>query len=248
MAASHALSPMLPDASADAPAAVVPIPEVREYPRINAEAVRHLDAGHARVVLAGAAGHRLLLQGLSGPWNATVEVEGYAGPELAAELNAPGLMVVCRGPVGDGAARDLRAGRLLILGNAGDALAYSQRGGAVLVAGSSGHRAGLGLAGGSLVLLGDVGRLAGERQSGGLLWAVDGRLGPHARRGQRGGRFVRFIPDGDDNSGMEPGDAEALSSLMRGFAPWLGSYGAEAGLPFSVHPHFPPDPLTSPPS
>ena len=72
-------------------AAVGPIPEVREYPRINAEVVRHLDAGHARVVLAGAGGHRLLLHRLTGPWNAVVEVEGHAGPELAAELDAPGL-------------------------------------------------------------------------------------------------------------------------------------------------------------
>ena len=183
-------------ASSDPPAAVVPIPEVREYPRINAEVVRHLDAGHARVVLAGAGGHRLLLHGLTGPWNAVVEVEGHAGPELAAELDAPGLTVVCRGPVADGAARDLRAGRVVILGDAGDALAYSQRGGAVLVAGSSGHRAGLGLAGGSLVLLGAVGRLAGERQGGGRLWAVDGQLGPHSGRGRRGGRLVLDRPRG----------------------------------------------------
>ena len=239
---------MLADASADPPAAVVPIPEVREYPRINAEVVRHLDAGHARVVLAGAGGHRLLLHGLTGPWNAVVEVEGHAGPELAAELDAPGLTVVCRGPVADGAARDLRAGRVVILGDAGDALAYSQRGGAVLVAGSSGHRAGLGLAGGSLVLLGAVGRLAGERQGGGRLWAVDGQLGPHAGRGRRGGRLVPIAPEGDGTSGMEPGDAEAFSSLMRAFAPWLGPYWAREGLPPSLHPHFLRDHLTSPPA
>ena len=174
-----AASPVLADGPSDPPAAIVPIPEVREYPRINAEVVRHLDAGHARVILAGAEGHRLLLHGLTGPWNAVVEVEGHAGPELAAEMNAPGLIVVCRGPVADGAARDLREGRVIILGDAGDALAYSQRGGAVLVAGSTGHRAGLGLVGGSLVLLGAVGRLAGERQAAGRIYAVDGQLGPH---------------------------------------------------------------------
>lgn len=226
------------DAPADPPAAVVPIPEVREYPRINAEVVRHLDAGHARVVLAGAGGHRLLLHGLTGPWRAVVEVEGHAGPELAADLNAPGLTVVCRGPVGDGAARDLRGGRVVILGDAGEALAYSQRGGAVLVAGSTGHRAGLGQAGGSLVLLGAVGRLAGERQRGGQLWAVDGRVGPHAGRGQCGGRLVLILPEGDGTSGMAPGDAEAFSTLMRTFAPWLGPSQAGAALPSSLYPHF----------
>ncbi|MEJ7640244.1 MAG: glutamate synthase [Singulisphaera sp.] len=226
----------------------MPIPEVREYPRINAEVVRHLDAGHARIVLAGAGGHRLLLHGLTGPWNAIVVVEGDSGPELAAELNAPGLTVVCRGPVGDGAARDLRAGRVVILGNAGDALALSQRGGAVLVAGSSGHRAGLGLAGGSLILLGAVGRLAGERQEGGRLWAVDGQLGPHARRGQRGGRLILIVPEGDGTSGMEPGDAEVFSSLMRAFAPWLASYWAGVGLRSSLYPRFLREHLVSPPA
>lgn len=242
------LLPVLADASAEPPTAVVPIPEVRKYPRINAEVVRHLNAGHARVVLTGAGGHRLLLHGLTGPWNAVVEVEGNAGPELAAELNAPGLTIVCRGPVGDGAARDLRAGRVVILGNTGDALAIAQRGGAVLVAGSAGHRAGLGLAGGSLVLLGAVGRLAGERQSGGRLWAVDGRLGPHARRGQRGGRLVLIVPEGDGTSGMEPGDAEAFTSMMRAFAPWLGPYREGVGLPALLSPHFFRDHFMSPPA
>ncbi len=248
MAASPVPFPVLADASADPPAAVVSIPEVREYPRINAEVVRHLDAGHARVVLAGAGGHRLLLHGLTGAWNAVVEVEGHAGPELAAELNAPGLTVVCRGPVADGAARDLREGRVVILGNAGDALACSQRGGAVLVVGSSGHRAGLGQVGGSLVLLGAVGRLAGERQSGGRLWAVDGQVGPHSRRGQRGGRLILIVPEGDGTSGMVPADAEAFSSLMRTFAPRLGSSWAGAGLPPWLHPHILRDHLIFPPA
>jgi len=237
---------VLADVSPDTPAAVVPIPEVREYPRINAEVVRLLDAGHTRIVLAGAGGHRLLLHGLTGPWVATLEVQGHAGPELAAELNAPGLTVVCRGPVGDGAARDLRAGRLLILGTAGDALAYSQRGGAVLVTGSSGHRAGLGLADGSLFLLGDVGRLACERQSGGRIWAVDGSLGPYARHGHRGGRLVLIAAAGDGTAGMEPGDAESFSSLILAFAPWLKPDRACARFVHATQPAFPRDHLFPP--
>jgi glutamate synthase domain-containing protein 3 len=229
---------VLADSSAGPLVAVVSIPEIREYPRINAEVVRHLDAGHARVLLTGAGGHRLLLSGLAGAWDAVVEIEGHAGPELAADMDAPGLTVVCRGPVADGAARDLRAGRIAILGDAGDATAYSQRGGAVLVAGSAGHRAGLGQAGGSLVLLGEVGRLAGERQGGGRLWAAEGKLGPHAGRARRGGAFIRIAPDADADTGMAPDDADALSSLMRAFAPWIGPYFAGEGAPLASS--FPP--------
>jgi len=42
-------------------------------------------------------GTAILAARLAGDWSAVVEVEGCAGPELAAELNAPSLTVVCRG-------------------------------------------------------------------------------------------------------------------------------------------------------
>src|SRR4029453_17950212 len=84
-------------------APLVVIPEIRDYQRINAEVGRLLADGHGRVRLLGAEGHRLLLAGLRGAWEAVVEVEGRAGPELAADLDAPGLLVVCLGPAADGA-------------------------------------------------------------------------------------------------------------------------------------------------
>ena len=86
-------------------APVVSIPDIREYPRINAELKQRLDEGHPRVVLAGAEGQRLLTAGLAGNWDAIVEIEGNAGPEVAAGLDAPKLMIVCHGSAGDGAAR-----------------------------------------------------------------------------------------------------------------------------------------------
>src|SRR4051794_17655581 len=96
------------------PAPVLSIPEIREYPRINAELVLLLDAGQTHVRLVGAEGQRLLLHGLRGTWEALIEIEGQAGPELAADIDAPGLTIVCHGPAADGAARGLRSGRLLI--------------------------------------------------------------------------------------------------------------------------------------
>lgn len=177
---------------------VVSVPDIRDYERINAETVQLLDAGHRRIRLASVGHQRLLLSRLNGRWEAVVEVEGDAGPELAAEVDAPGLVVICRGGAADGAGRSLRAGTLLILGNAGDGVGYAQAGGQIIVAGSAGNRAGLNLTGGRLILLGPVGRLAGERQAGGTIHARPELTGPHAGRGRRGGRFLPIPAAGED--------------------------------------------------
>jgi glutamate synthase domain-containing protein 3 len=192
------------DESLSASIPVLAVPEIREYPRINAELVRLLNAGHARVRLAGAAGQRLLVAGLTGSWDAVIEIEGSAGPELVAELDAPRLTVVCHGPAADGAARGLRAGKMVLRGGVGAAVGYTQKGGVVVVAGPAGPRAGLALQGGTLFLLGPAGRLAGERQTGGRIVAFADRLGPYAGWARAGGAFERLDPRAD---------SEALESL-----------------------------------
>lgn len=191
----------------------VSIPDIRDYERINATLVQFLDEGHARVRLQGAEGQRLLAAGLSGAWRAVVEIDGRAGPEIAAELNAPGLTVQCHGAVADGAGRALRAGRLLIAGDAGPALGYAMEGGTIIATGNAGPRAGLNQRGGVIVVLGSVGRLAGERQSGGLFFARGEALGPHAGRGARGGRLVRLGPEGDEPAGVDQDGAEVYRAL-----------------------------------
>jgi glutamate synthase domain-containing protein 3 len=196
---------------------VLTVPEIRDYQRINAELAQRLDAGHARVRLAGVEGQRLLVSGLKGAWGAVVEVEGTAGPELAAGLDAPGLTVVCRGPAADGAASCLRAGRVVVLGPVGAAVGYAQKGGAVVVAGDAGPRAGLNQSGGVLVLLGSAGLLAGERQSGGYLFVRDDRVGPHAGHGSHGGRLVRVA----DAAALDPDAAGALAEVLGWARPWL---------------------------
>lgn len=211
---------MLPDADpGPAPARVLSIPEIRDYQRINAELVGLLDAGHPMVRLEGAEGQRLLASGLSGPWEAVIEIEGRTGPELAADLDAPGLTIVARGPSADGAGRTMRSGRVLILGDAGDATGYGQSGGVLVVAGSAGPRAGLAQSGGILIVLGRVGRLPADRQAGGVFFAKRGQVGPHPGRGRRGGRLVELPADGPVD--LDPGDAEAFRSARASFAPWI---------------------------
>jgi glutamate synthase domain-containing protein 3 len=197
---------------------VLSVPEIRDYRAINQELVRHLDQGCRSLRLTGALGQRLLASELRGPWGAVIEIEGDAGPELAAGLDATGLTVVCRGSARDGAASGLKAGCVLVLGRVGTALGYAQRGGLAMVAGTAGARAGLGQLGGDLILIGRAGPLVGERQSGGRL-ITHADLGPHAGRGRRGGRFLRLDQRREP---LEEDDRAALECAFTTFAPWLG--------------------------
>jgi glutamate synthase domain-containing protein 3 len=162
--------------------AEVLVPEIRDYHAINAEVLRLLDSGVTRIRLAGVDRQRLLLTGLSGSWRSSILVDGPAGPELAAGLDAPDLTVIAVSDVDDGAAARMRAGRLLILGDADDAVAAGLLGGLVVVAGRAGHRAGARQRGGVLAIGGPSGRLAGDRRSGGRIWfAADSALAPLGR-------------------------------------------------------------------
>jgi glutamate synthase domain-containing protein 3 len=201
----------------DSPAPV-PVDEIRDYHRVNAEVARRLDRGATRVRLTGVEGQRLLLAGLRGAWRATVEIEGSAGPELAAGLETPGVLVVVNGAAADGAGRSLRSGTLLIRGSAGDGLGYRQAGGVIYALGRAGHRAGLAMEGGVLLLKGGAGRLAGERQSGGLIVAA-GELGPFAGHGRHGGRLLA--------PGEAPGPPD--EALLRGVDATLAAWIAPGG-------------------
>ncbi|WP_422931230.1 glutamate synthase [Singulisphaera sp. PoT] len=195
----------------------ISIPDIRDYERINAELIELLHQGCPRVRLVGAEGQRFLVSGLRGSWKALIEVEGRAGPELAAGLDAPGVTVICRGAAADGAGRGLRDGRLLVCGDVGEGLGYAQEGGVIITNRNAGNRAGLNQKSGVLVVLGRVGRLAGERQSGGLIFVDGSGLGPHAGRGHRGGRLVRLGSASD----ATPGELETLRGAVSGLAPWI---------------------------
>lgn len=206
------------DRAAGRPVPSLIVPEIRDYQRINLQIVQWLEEGQRRIRLIGVEGQRLLGAGLRGGWNATIEVEGDAGPELASDLDAPDLRFICSGSAADGAGRGLRAGSVLILGSAGDVLGYGQSGGTLVVAGAVGNRAGLAQSGGVLILGGDVGRFLGDRQSGGLVFVRRGTIGPHAGHGRVGGRLI--------GPGFEPArteDMALIESAQRSLAPWLES-------------------------
>jgi|GEM_PF-1097165 len=207
--------------------AVISVPDIRDYERINAELIQSLDLGVEHIRLAGVEKQRFLAAGLRGNWHAVIEVEGHAGPELAAGLEAPHLTVVCRGNVGDGAGRALVAGQLLILGSASEGLAYGQVGGTIVLVGSAGARAGLNQRGGTLLVLGPVGPLAGERQSGGVFYAYHDRIGPHSGHARRAGRFIVVPSDvataAEASLPTDPDDLLGFQRTLERFRFWLGS-------------------------
>lgn len=203
---------------------VISVPEIRDYHAVNAEMVRRLDAGDRSIRLTGVRGHRLLAAGLTGGWEAVIEIDGDAGPEFAAGLDAPSLTVVCRGRTEDGAASRLRAGRLLVLGEVGVAFGYAQSGGLAVAGGDAGARAGLGQSGGDLVLLSSAGAMMGERQSGGRLFAFADRSPARAGRGRRGGQVIRLDPGGSWTAGASPpNEVIELVAELQSFREWLGS-------------------------
>jgi glutamate synthase domain-containing protein 3 len=167
----------------------LPVNEVRDYHLINSQVAHWLDEGHGLIRLTGVGGQRLLLAGLRGAWRARIEVLGLAGPELAAELDAPGLIIVSRGGARDGVGRSLRAGTVVLRDAADECVGYRQTGGLVVALGSVGARAGLELRGGVLVLGGPAGHLVGERQRGGRIVALGRPLGPMAGHGRTSGRL-----------------------------------------------------------
>lgn len=198
--------------------AAIAIPEIRDYRAINLEIVRLLEQGHRAIRLVGVGGQRLLAAGIVGDWEAVIDLDGDAGPELAAGLDAPGLTIIGGGSAEGGAASGLRAGRVVVLGPVGTAFGYAQRGGLAVAVGAAGPRAGLLQSGGDLVLLGDAGPMAGERQSGGRLFAAAG-LGAHAGHGRRGGRLIRVGPGG--GSAERDADRAAWLSAIAPVRRWL---------------------------
>ena len=58
--------------------ALILVPEIRDYERINLEIVARLSSGFRRILLQGVEGQRLLVSGITGDWDAIVIVQGRA--------------------------------------------------------------------------------------------------------------------------------------------------------------------------
>jgi glutamate synthase domain-containing protein 3 len=208
------------------PQRTIVVPDIRDYHRINREVVQSLELGTTRLRLAGVEGQRLLLHGLTGPWTATIVIDGSAGPELASELNARGITVICAGGAADGAGCALVSGTLVVLGACGTAVGYDQRDGMIAAAAAVGPRAGLDQKGGCLILGGAVGRLAGERQGGGWLLLLGDEAVANLGYARRGGRLVspdERLPGTEPLGGKDLRELAELALRCAGGAPELAA-------------------------
>jgi glutamate synthase domain-containing protein 3 len=200
------------------------VSELRDYHVINREVLGHLDRGRSLIRLAGVEGQRLLLHGLRGDWAATILVEGDAGPELASEMDARKLAVICTGRAADGAGRGLISGTLVVLGASGTALGYGQSGGSIAAWSAIGPRAGLDQAGGRLVLASAVGRLAGERQRGGTLVLLGAEVAGNLGHARRGGRLVSPAGRVSGTAAMGAQDVAAIGEIASRCAAWAPEF------------------------
>ena len=197
------------------PAPPIVVPELRDYQQINAELVRRLNLGERHVRLEGVAGQRLLVSRIAGAWRALIEVDGNAGPELAAELDAPDLTVVCRGErrrwrrPRPGGWTALHRGR----GRCGHRLFPAGR------ADRRGRRRRTegrpGPAWGRPCTSRQGWRLAGERQAGGRLFFKQGRIGPHAGHGRRAGRLIALPSEQPLAADLDQDDYRLIEAALR---------------------------------
>jgi len=142
------------------------LPEWRDSLAVNQEIRRALLSGRTNVHLTGARGDRLLLNGLTGSFEARIRIDGDVGTELARDLNAENLFVVVNGSVGSGTGMGMKAGTLCITGTSGALLGTQMQGGDIWAMSLVGSRAGYRATGGTLRTIHPPGPLLLDRSHG----------------------------------------------------------------------------------
>jgi glutamate synthase domain-containing protein 3 len=145
------------------------LPEWRDSHAVTQQVGLALNKGYRQISLTGARGDRLLLAGLSGPWEAEVRIDGDVGTEFARGLNATGLFVLVNGSSGAGAGYGLKAGTLVVAGKSGAMLGTHIEGGEIWALGFAGSRLAHCSKGGRIVVGNGIGPMAMDRRISGTL-------------------------------------------------------------------------------
>lgn len=143
------------------------LPEWRDSLAVNQEIRRCLRTGHTDFLLTGARGDRLLLNGIDGPYEGRIRIDGDVGTELARDFDAERIVVLVNGSAGSGAGMGMKSGTLYLRGPAGALLGTGMRGGEILAFGPVGSRAGHRATGGIIRLASEPGPMALDRSPGG---------------------------------------------------------------------------------
>jgi glutamate synthase domain-containing protein 3 len=145
------------------------LPEWRDSHAVTQQVGLALNKGYRQIFLTGARGDRLLLAGLSGPWEAEVRIDGDVGTEFARGLNASGLFVLVNGSSGAGVGYGLKAGTLVVAGKSGAMLGTHIEGGEIWALGFAGSRLAHCSKGGRIVVGNGIGPMAMDRRISGTL-------------------------------------------------------------------------------
>lgn len=145
------------------------LPEWRDSHAVTQQVGLALNKGYRQIFLTGARGDRLLLAGLSGPWEAEVRIDGDVGTEFARGLSASGLFVLVNGSSGAGAGYGLKAGTLVVAGKSGAMLGTHIEGGEIWALGFAGSRLAHCSKGGRIVVGNGIGPMAMDRRISGTL-------------------------------------------------------------------------------
>ncbi|RPI64130.1 MAG: hypothetical protein EHM48_01355 [Planctomycetaceae bacterium] len=140
------------------------------YRQLNEKVRQALKDGAERIILQNVCGQRYIGDGLRG--EATIEIHGTPGNDMAMFMNGPTIFVHGNGQ--DGIGNTMTMGEIVIDGSVGDLLAHSLRGGRIYVRGSAGYRSAIHMKQytepvPAVVIGGTAGDYTGEYMAGGVL-------------------------------------------------------------------------------
>lgn len=140
------------------------------YTPLNQQIRKAVEEGADEIVVNNVLGQRFIGDGLRG--NATIQVYGVAGGDLAMFMSGPTIIV--HGNAEHAPGNTMDSGKVVIHGSAGDAVAHSMRGGKVFIREDIGYRGGIHMKQYEtqrpiLVVGGSAQTFLGEYMAGGLL-------------------------------------------------------------------------------
>ncbi len=140
------------------------------YKQLNEQIKEAVANGAKRIKLTNVMGQYYIADGITG--DASIEIEGVPGQDLAAFMNGPTIVV--KNNAQDTIGNTMDSGKIVIHGLAGDVLGYGMRGGKMHILSDVGYRVGIHMKSYKekvpvIIVGGNAGDFFGEYMAGGVL-------------------------------------------------------------------------------
>lgn len=202
------------------------------YKDLNDQIRKAIKNGEKEISVRNVNGQRYIGAGLKGE-EATIEVEGVPGNDLAAFMDGPKINVNTNAQ--DAVGNTMNSGKVIIHGDARDLIGHSMRGGSIYVKGGAGYRTGIHMKAYKdslpvVIIGGSVRDFLGEYMAGGIL-AVLGMgkkksevVGNYVGTGMHGGEiYIRGSVE-DHQLGKEVGSQDPSDEEFERFRTSLNDY------------------------